>query len=168
MLVGSSHGGTAAAEIAAAASSDAFVVDQVVTTGAPSSQVPTIPEQTRVLSLEDRSDPVALLGSLINTGVGNRLTVVYDGTDSDAATPYVTGGRAADAAQHPEVRAEIARIQELGLPGRLTRRAGPGVRGCRARTRPAGRGCGTRPSARSRRRHGRHCRPCPSAGCARG
>jgi hypothetical protein len=113
MLVGSSHGGTAAAEIAAAAVSDAFVVDQVITTGAPSAQVPTIPEQTRVLSLEDRSDPVALLGSLINTHVGNRLTVVYDGRDE--ATPYVVGGRAADAAQHPEVRAEIARIHELGF-----------------------------------------------------
>ncbi|WP_457207016.1 hypothetical protein, partial [Nocardioides sp. P5_C9_2] len=115
MLVGSWHGGTAAAEIAEAATSDAFVVDQVITTGAPSSQVPTIPPHTRVLSLEDRSDPVALLGSLINTSVDNRLTVVYDGTGSDAAAPYVTGGRAADAAQHPEVRAEIARITELGF-----------------------------------------------------
>lgn len=115
MLVGSSHGGTAAAEIAAAAVSDAFVVDQVVTTGAPSAQVPMIPEQTRVLSLEDRSDPVALLGSLINQGVGNRLTVVYDGSDGSDLAPCVVGGRAADAAQHPEVRAEIARIQGLGF-----------------------------------------------------
>ena len=115
MLVGSSHGGTAAAEIAAAAVSDAFVVDQVVTTGAPSAQVPTIPAQTRVLSLEDRSDPVALLGSLINQGVGNRLTVVYDGSDVSDTAPYVVGGRAADAAQHPEVRAEIARIHDLGF-----------------------------------------------------
>ncbi len=57
MLVGCAHGGTAAAEIAAAAVSDAFVVDQVITTGAPSAQVPTIPEQTRVLSLEDRCRP---------------------------------------------------------------------------------------------------------------
>jgi hypothetical protein len=78
--------------------------------------VPTIPERTRVLSLEDRSDPVALLGSLINAGVGNRLTVVYDGSaEQEALTPYVAGGRAADAAQHPEVRAEIARITELGF-----------------------------------------------------
>lgn len=119
MLVGSCHGGTAAAEIAAAAASEAFVVDQVVTTGAPSAQVPTIPQQTRVLSLEDRSDPVALLGSLINADVGNRLTVVYDGSaggsEDPGTSPYVVGGRAADAAQHPEVRAEIARIHELGF-----------------------------------------------------
>lgn len=114
MLVGSSYGGAAAAEIAAAASSKAFVVDQVVTAGAPAAQVPSIPEQTRVLSLEDRADPVALLGSLINTHVSNRVTVVYDST-SDGSQAYVAGGRAADEAQHPGLRAEIKRIQELGF-----------------------------------------------------
>lgn len=114
MLVGSSYGGAAAAEIAAAASSKAFVVDQVVTAGAPAAQVPSIPEQTRVLSLEDRADPVALLGSLINANVANRVTVVYDGTTSGSEA-YVAGGRAADEAQHPGLRAEIKRIQELGF-----------------------------------------------------
>lgn len=113
MLVGSSYGGAAAAEIASAASSKAFVVDQVVTAGAPAAQVPSIPEQTRVLSLEDRADPVALLGSLINANVANRVTVVYDGT-TGGSEAYVAGGRAADEAQHPGLRAEIKRIQELG------------------------------------------------------
>ena len=61
-----------------------------------------------MLSLEDRSDPVALLGSLINAGVANRLTVVFDGARRRGADVYVAGGRAADAAQHPELRAEIA------------------------------------------------------------
>ncbi len=113
MLVGSSHGGAAAATIAAAASSVAFVVDQVVTTGAPAAQVPSIPEQTRVLSLEDRADPVALLGSLINATVDNRVTVVYDGSAA-GAEPCVVGGRAADEAQHPGLQAEIRRLQDLG------------------------------------------------------
>lgn len=113
MLVGSSYGGAAAAEIASAATSQAFVVDQVVTAGAPAAQVPSIPEQTRVLSLEDRGDPVALLGSLINANVANRVTVVYDGAAGDPQA-YVAGGRAADEAQHPGLRAEIRRIQELG------------------------------------------------------
>lgn len=113
MLVGSSYGGAAAAEIASAATSQAFVVDQVVTAGAPAAHVPSIPEQTRVLSLEDRADPVALLGSLINADVANRVTVVYDGAAA-GAQPYVAGGRAADEAQHPGLRAEIRRIQELG------------------------------------------------------
>lgn len=113
MLVGSAYGGGAAAEIAAAATSTAFVVDQVVTAGAPSAQVPAIPEDTRVLSLEDRADPVALLGSLINADVANRVTVVYDGSIA-GTQPYVAGGRAADEADHPGLRAEIRRLQDLG------------------------------------------------------
>ncbi|GAA2132323.1 hypothetical protein [Nocardioides bigeumensis] len=117
MLVGSAQGGVSAAEVAATVRSEAFVVEQVVTAGAPGSQVHDIPESTRVLSLEDRADPVALLGSLINAKVANRLTVVFDAA-ADGAEPgrmsYVAGGRAADQAGHPELRAEISRLQELG------------------------------------------------------
>ncbi|WP_109506807.1 hypothetical protein [Nocardioides speluncae] len=115
MLVGSAQGGVTAAEIAAEASSDKFVIDQVITAGAPSAQVPVIPAETNVLSLEDRSDPVALLGSLINAGVTNRLTVVFDGGQADGDSIYVVGGRAADTATHPDLRAAITRIQELGF-----------------------------------------------------
>ena len=114
-LVGSAAGGTVAAEIAATASSSRFVVDQVVTAGAPSAQVPRIPEGTRVLSLEDRSDPVALLGSLINATTANRLTVVFDGGTADGTHLYLTGAKAADSADHPELRAEITRMQDLGF-----------------------------------------------------
>lgn len=114
MLVGSATGGTVAAEIAATATARRFVVDQVITAGAPSAQVPRIPESTRVLSLEDRSDPVVLLGSLINATVPNRLTVVFDGSHSDGTHVYLTGARAADSAGHPELRAEITRLQDLG------------------------------------------------------
>ncbi|WP_322920801.1 hypothetical protein [Nocardioides renjunii] len=114
MLVGSAAGGTVAAEIAATAASPRFVVDQVVTAGSPSAQVPRIPEGTRVLSLEDRSDPVALLGSLINAATTNRLTVVFDGSTADGTDIYVAGAKAADSAGHPEVRAEITRMQDLG------------------------------------------------------
>jgi hypothetical protein len=114
MLVGSAQGGATAAELAASATSTRFVIDHVVTAGAPSAQVPTIPETCRVLSLEDRADPVALLGSLINQKVTNRLTVVFDGTTSDGESVYVAGGRAADASSHPELQAEIQRIREGG------------------------------------------------------
>ncbi len=114
MLVGSAAGGTVAAEIAAAAASTRFVVDQVVTAGAPAAQVPRIPEATRVLSLEDRSDPVAILGSLINATIANRLTVVFDSSAADGTHMYVAGARAADSAEHPELRAEITRLQDLG------------------------------------------------------
>ena len=114
MLVGHAQGGVTAAGIAADASSAAFSIDQVITAGAPSAQVPRIPNGTTVLSLEDRADPVALLGSLINRGVANRLTVVFDGGQAHGAAAYVAGGRAADAADHPDLRAAIRRIQELG------------------------------------------------------
>lgn len=114
MLVGSAQGGVTAAEIAATVSSEAFTIDQVVTAGAPSSQVPRIPERTRVLSLEDRADPVALLGSLINAGTPHRMTVVFDGAATEGENVYVAGGRAADAAAHPELRAELDRLQAEG------------------------------------------------------
>ncbi|GIM65575.1 hypothetical protein [uncultured Nocardioides sp.] len=115
MLVGSAAGGAIAAEIAATARSSRFVVDQVVTAGAPSAQVPRIPEATRVLSLEDRSDPVVLLGSLINASIANRLTVVFDAAGAEGTQLYVAGARAADTAAHPELRAEINRLQDLGF-----------------------------------------------------
>jgi hypothetical protein len=114
MLVGHAAGGVTAAEIAAAADDRPFAIDQVVTAGAPSAHVPRIPGTTSVLALEDRADPVALLGSLVNAGVANRLTVVFDGGEARGAAAYVAGGRAADAAAHPELRAAIKRIQELG------------------------------------------------------
>jgi hypothetical protein len=113
MLVGAAQGGVTAAEVAAADSST-FVVDQVITAGSPSAHVPRIPESTRMLSLEDRADPVALLGSLMNAGSTNRITVVFDADEDRAISVYVAGGRAADSASHPELRAEISRIQELG------------------------------------------------------
>ena len=114
MLVGSAQGGVTAAEVAATVDTDAFVIDQVVTAGAPSSQVPQIPERTRVLSLEDRADPVALLGSLINAGAPNRVTVVFDGAAAEGENVYVAGARAADAAGHPELRAELDRLHASG------------------------------------------------------
>lgn len=114
MLVGHAQGGVTAAELAAQVSSDRFTIDQVVTAGAPSAHVPRIPEGTNVLALEDRADPVALLGSLVNAGVPNRLTVVFDGGEASGPSAYVAGGRAADRAGHPELQAAIRRIQELG------------------------------------------------------
>jgi hypothetical protein len=112
LLAGAAQGGVTAAEVAAAEHD--FVIDHVVTAGAPSAQVPRIPQHTRVLSLEDRSDPIALLGSLINAGLANRLTVVFDGQGTERESMYVAGGRAADAAGHPQLRAELALMTEAG------------------------------------------------------
>ena len=113
MLVGAASGGTLAAEIAANMTSDRFVVDQVITAGAPAAQVPAIPTETRMISFEDRADPITLLGSLINAPLDNRLTVVFDGSHSPD-NAFVAGGRAADLAKHSRLRSEIQRLQELG------------------------------------------------------
>ncbi|KRB78543.1 hypothetical protein ASE01_04600 [Nocardioides sp. Root190] len=114
MLIGRGHGGAAAIEIAGRSDLQGFVVDQVVTAHAPSAQVPVLPAHVQVLSLEDRSDPVALLGSLINATTLNRLTVVYDAGADPGLHSLVAGGRTADVADHPDLVAALARWQELG------------------------------------------------------
>jgi len=113
MLVGAAAGGATAAALAAAPATG-FVVDHVVTVGAPAAQAARVPETTRVLALEDRNDPVALLGGLVNVAAEHRLTVVYD-AHAQGAAAYVAGGRQADAATHPAIRAEIDRMRELGF-----------------------------------------------------
>jgi hypothetical protein len=114
MLVGAAAGGTTAATLASTPR-EGFVVDQLVTVGAPTAQTTRVPETVRVLALEDRSDPVALLGGLVNAATDHRLTVVYDAADvTDPVGRYVAGGRQADAADHPDLRAELDRMRVLG------------------------------------------------------
>jgi hypothetical protein len=112
MLVGSGAGGVVAAELAALETPLPFVVDQVVTAGAPAAQVPRLPVDTRMLALEDRADPVALLGSLMSAGDDQRTTVVFDAAGSSSEGVYVAGARVADAS--PDVVAELDRLRELG------------------------------------------------------
>jgi hypothetical protein len=112
MVVGGGAGGVVAAELAAFRRPLPFVVDQVVTAGAPSAQVPRLPVATRMLALEDRADPVAVLGSLVSAGDANRTTVVFDAAGSSTEGVYLAGARVADGA--PEVVAELDRLRELG------------------------------------------------------
>ena len=117
MLVGGGPGGLVAAELAGQPGA-AYTIEQVVTAGSPGAQAPRIPAGVRMLSLEDRADPVALLGSLLNAEATNRLTVVFDraevGESGPSTDPYVLGARAADAATHPALRAELDRLADLG------------------------------------------------------
>ncbi len=143
MVVGAGAGGVVAAELAAQRRPLPFVVDQVVTAGAPAAQVPRLPAGTRMLALEDRADPVALLGSLVSAGDANRTTVVFDAAGSSlgerlrrrrpgrrrlprAWSPSSTGCAGWATSPGPEWFVRLS-------PPRLV-----GLRGCRARTRPAG------------------------------
>jgi hypothetical protein len=112
MLVGSGAGGVVAAELAALDQPLPFVVDQIVTAGAPAAQVPRLSDDTRMLALEDRADPVALLGSLVSAGDNQRTTVVFDVAGSSSEGVYVAGARVADAS--PDVVAELDRLRGLG------------------------------------------------------
>ena len=112
MVVGAGAGGVVAAELAALDRPLPFVVDQVVTAGAPAAQVPRLPQATRMLALEDRADPVAVLGSLLSTDDEQRTTILFDAAGSSAESVYVAGARAADASL--EVAVELERLRELG------------------------------------------------------
>lgn len=114
MLVGHAQGGPTALDIAGMAESELFEVDRVVTAGAPTALVPRVPKETRMLSIEDRDDPVALLGSLVNAAADNRLTLVFDGSAVEGSQRYVAGARVADRSDHPELRAELDAMRELG------------------------------------------------------
>jgi hypothetical protein len=119
MLVGAGPGGLVAAELAARTSTP-YTVEQIVTAGSPSAQAPRLPAGVHMLSLEDRADPVALLGSLMNVEAPNRLTVVFDRSEAGDpdSDPYLVGARAADAAAHPALRAELDRLVDLGYLSR--------------------------------------------------
>ncbi|WP_323792497.1 hypothetical protein [Nocardioides sp.] len=118
MLVGAGQGGARAAEVAARAPSRTFVIEQVVTSGAPTAHVPRLPPSTRVLSLDDRSSPTALLGSLMNHGAPHRLTVVHDPAPKGTTGRHEHGGRIVDASEHPDLVAAVERLRTLGFLAR--------------------------------------------------
>ncbi len=119
LLVGRGHGGAIATEIARHGAQETFEVVQVVTTDAPATQLTALQGDVPVLSLEDRNDPVALLGSLVNAHHPHLLTVVYDASPVDgvpAGLPaVVAGARAADRSDHPELVAVRARWRAQGF-----------------------------------------------------
>lgn len=108
LVVGAGVGGAAA--LALARSGD-FRVEQVVTASSPATQVHGAPTEVPVLSFDRRSDPVALLGSLLSSRDAERLTVLYDGA---SAPDLVSAGSAADAADHPALAELTGRLRILG------------------------------------------------------
>jgi len=115
LLVGAGRGGVAAAALASSPALG-FRVHHVITAGAPAAQVPRLPSGLRMLSLEDRTDPVALLGSLVSASAPDRLVVVFDGAaEATGWDTYLAGGRAADLSEDPALREEIDRLRAHGF-----------------------------------------------------
>lgn len=115
LVVGLAQGGVTAARIAAE-EHDGFTVDQVVVAGAPAAQVPDLPAHVRLLALEERTDPVALLGAVLHAGDDRRVTVVFESAEPGSAA-YAEGARLADRSGHPALAAELARLRERGFLG---------------------------------------------------
>lgn len=112
LLVGSGRSGGTAARIAAQPP-EGMVVDQVVAACSPASQVPGIPEPSRLLCLENRTDPVTALGSLVNAEFDNQVLVLFEAESADPC-PHIEGGRTVDRATDPLLREEVRRLEALG------------------------------------------------------
>lgn len=123
MVVGHSQGGMVAAALAADPQVRAeFDIRQVVTAGSPTAQVPDLPASTHALHLENRGDVVPLLDGEPNPDQPHRVTVHFDGGDSDVAgnhaiDKYAGGARAAEAAGLGSVDEQLDHMRRLGFLG---------------------------------------------------
>ena len=117
-LVGHSQGGIMAAWLAS--HQDTYPISAVVTAGSPVAGLGPFPEGTHVLSLENRGDVIPLIEGEANPDARNHLTVTFDDggpslVGNHDLARYVTGGAAVDAATHPSLVDELARLGALGF-----------------------------------------------------
>jgi len=123
MLVGHSQGGMVSASLAADPEfSRQFNVQHVVTAGAPTAQVPLLPDSTHAIHFENRGDAVPLLDGEDNPDQPNRTTVKFDEGSSDIADNhgmdhYTNGAAAADASTNGSIQSEIDRMRDDGYLG---------------------------------------------------
>lgn len=123
MLVGHSQGGMVSASLAADPEfTRQFNVQHVVTAGAPTAQVPHLPDTTTAIHFENRGDAVPLLDGEDNPDQPNRTTVKFDEGSSDIADNhgmdhYTNGAAAADASTNGSIRDEIDRMHQHGYLG---------------------------------------------------
>ena len=124
MLVGHSQGGMTAVELAANEDfRSQYDVQHVVTAGAPTAQVPHIPDSTQVLSLENTGDVVPLTDGEDNPDQPNRTTVQFEqhtgsiGGNHSMDAVYVPGGEALDASGHPSITESMQQMQQDGFLG---------------------------------------------------
>lgn len=123
MLVGHSQGGMVSTSLAADPDFNRqFNVQHVVTAGAPTAQVPHLPDGTSAIHFENRGDAVPLLDGEDNPDQPNRTTVKFDEGSGDvgdnhAIDHYTNGAAAADASQNGSIQDQIRQMQEDGYLG---------------------------------------------------
>ena len=114
MLVGSAQGGVTAAEVAATVTSEAFVIDHVVTAGSPSAHGAAHPRQHARPVAGGPRRPGGRAGLAHQRGQQQPAHGRLRRRRPTRPAVYVAGGRAADTATHPELQAEIQRIHAAG------------------------------------------------------
>lgn len=122
-LVGHSQGGMTAVHLANDSSfTDRFNVKDVVTAGAPTAQVPHLPDGIQTLSLENTGDLVPLTDGEDNPDQPNRTTVRFDHpTDSiggnHSLESYAAGGRLVDLSDDPSLAESKDQLRKDGFVG---------------------------------------------------
>jgi hypothetical protein len=121
LVVGHSLGGMEAAALAA--HHHGYQVTDVVTAGAPTAQLPGIPADTSVLSLEQRGDIVPELDGAPNPDSVEQTTVVFDTHPAATVTAhhsydtYEEGAGLVDASTDPSVVAAVQSLHDHGYLG---------------------------------------------------
>ena len=122
-LVGHSQGGMTAVQLANNPDfTDRFNVQHVVTAGAPTAQVPHLPDSIQALSLENTGDLVPLTDGEDNPDQPNRTTVRFDHPTGSvggnhAMETYTTGGALVDASADPSLVESIDQLRKDGFVG---------------------------------------------------
>lgn len=122
-LVGHSQGGMTAVHLANDSSfTDRFNVQHVITAGAPTAQVPDLPDNIQTLSLENTGDLVPLTDGEDNPDQPNRTTVRFDHPtgsvgENHGLVTYEEGGRLVDASDDPSLVETRERLQQDGFMG---------------------------------------------------
>lgn len=118
LLAGHSQGGMQAAHLATIDSG--YHVTDVVVAGAPTAQVPTLPDHVSLLALENAGDIVPLTAGEDSPDQPNRTTVRFDQHepeifDNHDLHHYVDGAAAVDASDHPSIRSALDHLHTNGF-----------------------------------------------------
>jgi hypothetical protein len=120
MLAGHSQGGMEAAAMLSHGTQ--FNITNVVTAGAPTSQVDGFPDGSHVLSLENKGDIVPLLDGADNPDSTQQVTVQFDDHETSVAgnhdlSHYADGAWSADNSDNASIQEQLESLHQHGYLG---------------------------------------------------